>query len=82
MWCGRQTENQTDHLLYLSLVSFPVPNYCLLDLGWGVLRYGHVPLRGGQEDRPPCLPDCHRGRHVLGKKKRLNRYGGWSMEID
>ena len=80
--CGAvaKPENQPDHLLNLRLVSFAIANHRLLDLGRGVLRNGHVPLRRGQQDRSSCLSDRHRRRHVLGKKERLNRNGVWSMD--
>jgi hypothetical protein len=78
----RQTENQADHLLYLGLISFPIANHRLLDLRWGVFRHGDVPLRRGQKDRASRLSNRHCRRHVLSKKKRLNRYSVRSMEID
>src|SRR5215212_3765174 len=80
--CGLQAEDQPDHLLYLSLVSFPIPNYRLLYLRRGIFGNGNITLRRCQQHRSSRLPDRHRRRHVLGKKERLHRDGARSMEIN
>ena len=80
--CRRQAEDQSDHLLYLSFVSFPIANHRLLDLRRGIFSNGDIALRRGQQDRSSRLSNRHRRRYVLGKKERLDRYGARSVEID